>query len=110
MSDLAMFSLHQTWKSLPDSHEVAKDLPNALITNVDATLEKLATTNLFYIARRVLKDTNQEVELLDLLVSFKFVFSGDSFDIEHHVNLFGDLYCCRFYICLAKCRHPFRSL
>ncbi|KAG0626142.1 hypothetical protein M758_2G105600 [Ceratodon purpureus] len=51
----------ETWKSLPDSHEVAKDLPNALITNVDATLEKLATTNLFYIARRVLKDTNQEV-------------------------------------------------
>ncbi|XP_024394494.1 beta-adaptin-like protein B [Physcomitrium patens] len=51
----------ETWKSLPDSHEVAKDLPNAVITNVDATLEKLATTNLFYIARRVLKDTNQEV-------------------------------------------------
>ncbi|XP_024391811.1 beta-adaptin-like protein C [Physcomitrium patens] len=51
----------ETWKSLPDSHEVAKDLPNALISNVDATLEKLATTNLFYIARRVLKDTNEEV-------------------------------------------------
>jgi AP-1 complex subunit beta-1 len=51
----------ETWKSLPDSHEIAKDLPNALIYNVDATLEKLATTNLFYIARRALKDTNQEI-------------------------------------------------
>ncbi|CAM6037567.1 unnamed protein product [Sphagnum compactum] len=51
----------ETWKSLPDSHEVAKDLPNATITNVDVSLEKLATTNLFFIARRQLKDTNQEV-------------------------------------------------
>jgi len=51
----------ETWKALPDSHEVAKELPNALITNVDATVEKLATSNLFFIARRTLKDTNQEV-------------------------------------------------
>lgn len=55
-------SVDQTWKALPDSHEVAKELPNALITNVDATVEKLATSNLFFIARRTLKDTNQEVQ------------------------------------------------
>lgn len=55
-------SLAQTWKALPDSHEVAKELPNALMTNVDATVEKLATSNLFFIARRTLKDTNQEVQ------------------------------------------------
>lgn len=53
--------LYQTWKALPDSHEVAKELPNALITSVEITLEKLATTNLFFIAKRALKDTNQEV-------------------------------------------------
>lgn len=51
----------ETWKALPDSHEVAKELPNALITSVEITLEKLATTNLFFIAKRTLKDTNQEV-------------------------------------------------
>ena len=55
-------SVEQTWKALPDSHEVAKELPSALITNVDATVEKLATSNLFFIARRMLKDTNQEVQ------------------------------------------------
>ncbi|BBN00025.1 AP-1 complex subunit beta-1 [Marchantia polymorpha subsp. ruderalis] len=51
----------ETWKSLPDSHEVSKDLPNAIITNSEATLERLLKTNLFFIARRTLKDTNQEV-------------------------------------------------
>lgn len=66
ISDIIVLVIYQTWKSLPDSHEVAKDLPNAVITNVDATLEKVATTNLFYIARRVLKDTNQEVSYLVL--------------------------------------------
>eukprot|EP00249_Psilotum_nudum_P015475 c25346_g1_i2 orf=354-3071(+) len=51
----------ETWKSLPDSHEVSKDLPNASISNVELALEKLALSNLFYIARRILRDTNQEV-------------------------------------------------
>ncbi|CAM6092286.1 unnamed protein product [Calypogeia fissa] len=51
----------ETWKSLPDSHEVSKDLPNAVITSVDATLERLSKTNLFFIARRIQKDTNQDV-------------------------------------------------
>ncbi|KAJ7562314.1 hypothetical protein O6H91_03G063900 [Diphasiastrum complanatum] len=51
----------ETWKGLPDSHEVSKELPNAVINNVDQTIEKLASTNLFFIARRLLKDTNQEV-------------------------------------------------
>lgn len=73
-SNLAICLLHQTWKALPDSHEVAKDLPNALITDVDATLKKLAETNLFFIARRALKDTNQEVELLGLYVSTGLCF------------------------------------
>lgn len=66
MPNPVFFSLYQTWKSLSDSHEVAKDLPNAVITSVEATREKLATTNLFYVAGRVLKDTNQEVKLLGL--------------------------------------------
>lgn len=51
----------ETWKALPDSHEVSRDLPTAVISNVDAALEKFSTSNLFYIARRVLKDTNQDV-------------------------------------------------
>ena len=66
----------QTWQALPDSHEVARDLPNASITSVDATLEKLSVSNLFYVARRVLKDTNQEVLYLSgkvPYVSGKFI-------------------------------------
>lgn len=51
----------ETWKALPDSHEVSKDLPNAVINNVDVTIEKLSASNIFYIARRVLKDTSQDV-------------------------------------------------
>ncbi|MCO5604836.1 hypothetical protein L7F22_059010 [Adiantum nelumboides] len=51
----------ETWKALPDSHEVSKDLPTSLISNVDATIEKLSASNIFYIARRVLKDTSQDV-------------------------------------------------
>jgi len=51
----------ETWKSLPDSHEIVRDLPNSFISNMDATLEKLAGANLFFIAKRPLRDTNQEV-------------------------------------------------
>eukprot|EP00250_Pteridium_aquilinum_P002236 c12429_g1_i1 orf=197-2920(+) len=66
----------ETWKALPDSHEVSKDLPSAIISNVDVTIEKLSTSNIFYIARRVLKDTNQDVLYLSGKVPYisgKFV-------------------------------------
>lgn len=65
----------ETWKALPDSHEVAKDLPTALISNVDATIEKLSASNLFYIARRLLKDTSQDV----LYLSGKIPYVGGKF-------------------------------
>ncbi|KAK1284426.1 Beta-adaptin-like protein C [Acorus calamus] len=35
----------ETWKSLPDSNEIAKDLPGAVVHNMDATIERLAATN-----------------------------------------------------------------
>lgn len=54
-------SFLETWKALPDSCEVSKDLPNVSIHDIDATLEKLAASNIFLIARRHLKDTNQDV-------------------------------------------------
>eukprot|EP00252_Welwitschia_mirabilis_P025693 TRINITY_DN8150_c0_g1_i1.p1 TRINITY_DN8150_c0_g1~~TRINITY_DN8150_c0_g1_i1.p1 ORF type:complete len:901 (-),score=194.71 TRINITY_DN8150_c0_g1_i1:398-3100(-) len=50
----------ETWKSLPDSHEIAKNLPNAVINSVDVTLEKLTAANVFFIAKRTLRDTNQD--------------------------------------------------
>lgn len=51
--------LFQTWKSLPDSNEVSKEIPGITINNVDATIEQLASSNMFFIAKR--KNGNQEV-------------------------------------------------
>ncbi|KAG6488457.1 hypothetical protein ZIOFF_049700 [Zingiber officinale] len=42
----------ETWKSLPDTNEVGKDLPNSIINNVDATIEHLAASNIFFVAKR----------------------------------------------------------
>lgn len=53
-----MFML-QTWKSLPDSNEVSRDIPSIVINNVDAALEQLGSSNMFFIAKR--KNGNQEV-------------------------------------------------
>ncbi|KAH9326126.1 hypothetical protein KI387_006304, partial [Taxus chinensis] len=50
----------ETWKSLPDSHEIVKELSNSIISNVDVTIDKLAASNVFFIAKRPLRDTNQE--------------------------------------------------
>ncbi|XP_009591222.1 beta-adaptin-like protein B [Nicotiana tabacum] len=49
----------ETWKSLPDSNEVSKDFPAAVINSVEATLDQLAVSNMFFIAKR--KHANQEV-------------------------------------------------
>lgn len=51
--------LLQTWKSLPDSNEVSKDIPGIVINNVEATIEQLGSSNIFFIAKR--KNGNQEV-------------------------------------------------
>uniref|UniRef100_A0A9I9CM22 Beta-adaptin-like protein n=1 Tax=Cucumis melo TaxID=3656 RepID=A0A9I9CM22_CUCME len=49
----------ETWRSLPDSNEVSKDFPAIVLTNVEAVLERLAATNMFFIAKR--KHANQDV-------------------------------------------------
>ncbi|KVH95398.1 AP complex subunit beta [Cynara cardunculus var. scolymus] len=49
----------ETWRSLPDSNEVSKDFPDIVINSVDATIERLASSNMFFIAKR--KNKNQEV-------------------------------------------------
>lgn len=49
----------ETWKSLPDSNEVLRDFPGLVINSVEATLDKLAASNMFFIAKR--KNANQEV-------------------------------------------------
>ncbi|PKA60685.1 Beta-adaptin-like protein C [Apostasia shenzhenica] len=50
----------ETWKSLPDSNEVSKDLPAAVIHGVDAAIEHLAAANVFFVAKR----RNADKELL----------------------------------------------
>nr|XP_043630430.1 beta-adaptin-like protein B [Erigeron canadensis] len=49
----------ETWKSLPDSNEVSRDIPGIVINNVDTTLEQLSASNMFFIAKR--KNANQDV-------------------------------------------------
>lgn len=49
----------QTWRSLPDSNEVLKDFPGAVVSNVEMTLDRMAASNLFFIAKR--KHANQDV-------------------------------------------------
>ncbi|KAI7995181.1 Beta-adaptin-like protein C [Camellia lanceoleosa] len=49
----------EAWKSLPDSNEVSKDFPGIVVNSVEATLDRLAASNLFFIAKR--KHANQEV-------------------------------------------------
>ncbi|XP_031124771.1 beta-adaptin-like protein B [Ipomoea triloba] len=65
----------ETWKSLPDSNEVSRELPGTIINSVEATVEHLATSNMFFIAKR--KHANQEV----LYLSAKIV-RGIPFLIE----------------------------
>ncbi|KAG5539637.1 hypothetical protein RHGRI_019993 [Rhododendron griersonianum] len=49
----------ETWKSLPDSNEVSKDFPGIVVNSVEATLDQLAVSNMFFIAKR--KHANQDV-------------------------------------------------
>ncbi|KAM3396761.1 beta-adaptin-like protein B isoform X2 [Capsicum galapagoense] len=49
----------ETWKSLPDSNEVSRDFPSSVINSVETTLDRLASSNMFFIAKR--KHANQEV-------------------------------------------------
>ncbi|KAF8377777.1 hypothetical protein HHK36_031162 [Tetracentron sinense] len=49
----------ETWKSLPDSNEVTKDLPGVVVNSVEATLDLLAASNMFFIAKR--RHANQDV-------------------------------------------------
>ncbi|KAJ4975158.1 hypothetical protein NE237_000264 [Protea cynaroides] len=49
----------ETWKSLPDSNEVTRDLPGVVVNSVEATLDRLAASNMFFIAKR--RHANQEV-------------------------------------------------
>lgn len=49
----------QTWRSLPDSNEVSKDFPGIVVSSVEATLDRLAASNMFFIAKR--KHANQDV-------------------------------------------------
>ncbi|KAL5747527.1 hypothetical protein ACOSP7_024531 [Xanthoceras sorbifolium] len=52
-------SFLETWRSLPDSNEVLKDFPGIVVSNAEATLDRLAASNMFFIAKR--KHANQDV-------------------------------------------------
>ncbi|OMO58604.1 hypothetical protein COLO4_34497 [Corchorus olitorius] len=52
-------SFLETWRSLPDSNEVLKEFPGIVVSSAEATLDRLAATNMFFIAKR--KHANQDV-------------------------------------------------
>ncbi|XP_010433903.1 PREDICTED: beta-adaptin-like protein C [Camelina sativa] len=56
----------ETWRSLPDSNEVQKEFPGITITGVESTLDMLAASNMFFIAKR--KNGNQDVLYLSAKV------------------------------------------
>ncbi|PIA56690.1 hypothetical protein AQUCO_00700804v1 [Aquilegia coerulea] len=58
----------EKWKSLPDSNEVTKDLPGVVVNSVEATLDRLAASNMFFIAKR--RHANQEVLYLSAKTSW----------------------------------------
>ncbi|CAL0311384.1 unnamed protein product [Lupinus luteus] len=49
----------ETWRSLPDSNEISKDFPTIVLSSAEATLDRLAASNMFFIAKR--KNANQDV-------------------------------------------------
>ncbi|BBG96634.1 Adaptin family protein, partial [Prunus dulcis] len=49
----------ETWRSLPDSNEITRDFPGIVVSNVEATLDRLPASNTFFIAKR--KHANQDV-------------------------------------------------
>ncbi|CAI9094120.1 OLC1v1029807C2 [Oldenlandia corymbosa var. corymbosa] len=49
----------ETWKSLPDSNEVSKEFPGMVINSLQVILDRLAASNMFFIAKR--KNANQDV-------------------------------------------------
>ncbi|KAK3227743.1 hypothetical protein Dsin_007605 [Dipteronia sinensis] len=52
-------SFLETWRSLPDSNEILKEFPGIVVSNPEATLDRLAASNMFFIAKR--KHGNQDV-------------------------------------------------
>ncbi|KAF7048972.1 hypothetical protein CFC21_057602 [Triticum aestivum] len=52
-------SFLEAWKSLPDDNEFSKEYPNSVISSIDATIEHLAASNVFFIAKR--KNANMDV-------------------------------------------------
>lgn len=58
-TEIWYFSPWKTWRSLPDSNEISKDFPGVVVNSVEATLDRLAASNIFFIAKR--KNANQDV-------------------------------------------------
>nr|GEU67849.1 beta-adaptin-like protein B [Tanacetum cinerariifolium] len=62
----------ETWRSLPNSKEVSNDIPDIVINNVLETIERLASLNMFFVAKRK-KETHQ-VLYISTKVHNKFPF------------------------------------
>ncbi|KAA3449419.1 beta-adaptin-like protein C [Gossypium australe] len=52
-------SFLETWRSLPDSNEVLTEFPGIMVGSAETTMDRLAASNVFFIAKR--KHVNQDV-------------------------------------------------
>jgi len=52
-------SFLEAWKSLPDDNEFSKEYPDSALSSIDATIEHLAASNVFFIAKR--RNANMDV-------------------------------------------------
>ncbi|XP_039050838.1 beta-adaptin-like protein C [Hibiscus syriacus] len=52
-------SFLETWRLIPDSNEVQKEFPGIVVSSAKATLDRLAASNMLFIAKR--KQANQDV-------------------------------------------------
>lgn len=57
---------------MPDTNEVSRDFTSIVVNSVEATLDKLAASNMFFIAKR--KHTNQDVLYLSAKIPREIPF------------------------------------
>ncbi|PPS03181.1 hypothetical protein GOBAR_AA17468 [Gossypium barbadense] len=56
-------SFLETWRSLPDSNEVLKEFPGIMVSSAETTMDRLAASNVFFIAKQEARESGRIVFL-----------------------------------------------
>jgi len=62
----SIFASSRPGKGCPNTSEVTKEFPSITVASADSLTQKLQLNNIFFVAKRTLRDTNQEVLYLSL--------------------------------------------